>query len=38
MANKHSGFSTKVKERYVDQVSITTNALLSGWGAVFGDI
>ena len=38
MANKHSGFSTKVKERYVDQVSITTDASLSGWGAVFGDI
>ena len=32
------GFSTKVKDRYVDQVSITTDASLSGWGAVFGDI
>ena len=32
------GFPTKVKGRYTDQVSITTDASLTGWGAVYGDI
>ena len=30
-------FPTKVEDRYSEEVSITTDASLSGWGAVLGD-
>ena len=30
-------YPVKVKDRFVETISITTDASLSGWGAVFGD-